>query len=97
MGKEINVDILQSQYIRAECFLMLSQILDTPVLFDDAKRKIGELPVSQNERYSLQQNIYKLKKINYSLYFLNIYIHFSYEVKFNTKMMLYQDEKLKVK
>ena len=76
MGKEINVDILQSQYIRAECFLMLSQILDTPVLFDDAKRKIGELPVSQNERYSLQQNIYKLKKKLLSLFFKYLYTFF---------------------
>ena len=43
MNEESLVDQRRRQYIRAECLLILSQILQTSNIFDDARKRIDDL------------------------------------------------------
>ena len=43
MSEDQVSDLRRRQFIRAECLLILSQILETPSIFDDARRRLDEL------------------------------------------------------
>ena len=42
-------DVRQKQYIRAECLLHLSQILEAPNVFDDARRRMDDISTIADE------------------------------------------------